>query len=68
MRLRRSSSLNWFSRLPCNAMSPRSGSQKRIMRYAIVVLPAPERPTMATVLPDPMPKETLARAWGSPCE
>ena len=32
----------------------------------MVVFPAPERPTMATVWPVGTSMETLARAWGSP--
>ena len=32
-------------------MTPASGSQKRISRWAVVVLPAPEGPTSATVRP-----------------
>ena len=49
-------------------MLPKTGSQKRIIRWALVVFPAPERPTTATVCPEPILNDTSASACGSPSE
>ena len=49
-------------------MRPASASQNRIISCAVVVLPAPEVPTSATVLPAGMAKLTsdnARRVWGA---
>ena len=62
MRARSASSVQRRTSSPSNRTTPSSGSQKRMKRWAMVVLPAPEGPTSASVSPGRTVSVTSASA------